>query len=130
MTGPAQSLMVVDDDETFRTRLARAFEDRGFEVRTAKDGAEALRQAKEESPELVVVDLRMPEMNGLELVRALKTEDPTTNIVVLTGYGSIASAVDAVQLGATHYLTKPASAEDVLRAFHRSGPEDRLDERP
>jgi len=75
-----RSLLVVDDDATFRTRLARAFAERGFAVREAADGAEALRLAREESPELAVVDLRMPESDGLEVVRELKAIDPTTNV--------------------------------------------------
>src|SRR5690606_10014170 len=99
----AQTLLVVDDDERFRTRLARAFRERGFAVREAADGAAALALAREESPELAVVDLRMPGASGLEVVRALHALDPTTRIVVLTGYGSIATAVEAMRLGATHY---------------------------
>lgn len=114
-----RTLLVVDDDEAFRTRLMRAFEARGFEVRGAAGVADALTLARAESPELAVVDLRMPDGSGLEAVRGLHAEDAATRIVVLTGYGSIATAVDAVKLGATHYLTKPASVEDLLAAFER-----------
>lgn len=114
----ARSLLVVDDDETFRTRLARAFRARGFEVRSAADYDDAMKLAKEDSPELAVVDLRMPGKSGIELVRDLKALDPAIQIVVLTGYGSIATAVEAVRLGAIHYLTKPADADDILAAFH------------
>ncbi|MCW5835032.1 MAG: response regulator [Labilithrix sp.] len=114
------TLLVVDDDPTFRTRLVRAFEGRGFEVRSAAGAAEALELARAESPELAVVDLRMPGGSGLDVVRELKAIDPTTNIVVLTGYGSIATALEAVHLGATHYLTKPADVDDILAAFARA----------
>jgi two-component system response regulator RegA len=117
-----RTLLVVDDDEPFRTRLMRAFESRGYETRGAADVAEALALAKAESPELAVVDLRMAGGSGLDVVRALHAEDSATRIVVLTGYGSIATAVEAVKLGATHYLTKPASVDDLLAAFdHGSG---------
>lgn len=113
------TLLVVDDDETFRNRLVRAFEARGFEVRAAANGDEALAFAREESPELAVVDLRMPGGWGLDVVRELKAIDPATNVVVLTGYGSIATALEAVRLGATHYLTKPADVDELLAAFAR-----------
>lgn len=115
----AQTLLVVDDDERFRTRLARAFRERGFLVREAADGAAAIALARAESPELAVVDLRMPGGSGLEVVRELHAIDPTTRIVVLTGYGSIATAIEAIRLGATHYLTKPADADEILAAFER-----------
>ena len=100
----ARSVLLVDDDEVFRRRLARAFSDRGWEVREAADLADALSAAEEETPEYVVVDLRLPGGSGLEVVRRLKALDETTSIVVLTGYGSIATALDALRLGATHYL--------------------------
>lgn len=112
-------VLVVDDDATYRTRLVRAFADRGFETRSAACTDEAVAMATQESPELAVVDLKMPGRSGLELVRELKTIDPTTNIVVLTGYGSIATALEAVRLGATHYLTKPCDVDDILAAFER-----------
>jgi two-component system response regulator RegA len=110
-------MLIVEDDEVFRSRLARAFGDRGFDVREASGGQPALAMAREETPEYVVVDLRMPGMSGLEVVRELKALDPTTVIVVLTGYGSIASALEAVRLGARHYLTKPADVDDILAAL-------------
>ncbi len=115
--GDAPSVLVVDDDETFRMRLARAFERRGWEVRAAADGETALALARRESPEHAVVDLRMPGMGGLALVSELLALDPTTRVVVLTGYGSIATAVEAVRRGAKDYLTKPAELEQILRAF-------------
>ncbi len=111
------TILVVDDDEVFRERLARALADRGLEVRTAADPAEALASARSDSPEMAVVDLRMPGGNGLELVRDLKKIDASTKVVVLTGYGSIATATEAMRLGATHYLPKPADADELLAAF-------------
>lgn len=113
------SLLLVDDDDVFRERLGRSFRNRGFYVRTAKDADEARGLARQDSPELAVVDLRMPGGSGLELVRDLKEIDPSTQVVMLTGYGSIATAVDAVKLGACNYLPKPADADDILLAFQR-----------
>jgi two-component system response regulator RegA len=112
-------LLLVDDDATLRERLATALRERGFEVRTAGDYDQALALARAESPELAVVDLRMPGPSGLELLRDLKELDPETRIVVLTGYGSIATTVDAMRLGAVHYLQKPADADEILAAFER-----------
>jgi len=114
-----RTLLVVDDDDVFRNRLVRAMSERGFEARGAGSAAEAIALASADSPELAVVDLRMPDRSGLDLVRELRTMDPGTSVVVLTGYGSIATALEAVRLGATHYLTKPADADEILRAFDR-----------
>ena len=111
--------MLVDDDEIFCRRLARAFEHRGYDVRTAGHYDEAVATARRDSPEFAVVDLRMPGRSGLELVCALKEIDPATKTVVLTGYGSIANAIDAIRLGATYYLPKPADADDIVAAFAR-----------
>src|SRR5258707_4535175 len=113
------SILIVDDDEVYRNRLGRAFVDRGYDVRTAHDHDSALAIATEDSPELAVVDLKMPGKSGLELVKALREIDPATKTVVLTGYGSIATAIDAVRLGATYYLSKPADADDIVGAFAR-----------
>jgi two-component system response regulator RegA len=115
-----RSILLVDDDATFRTRLARAFAERGFAVREAAGERAAEALARAESPELAVVDLRIADGDGLAVVRALRAIDATTNVVVLTGYGSIATALEAVRLGATHYLTKPADADDLLAAFARA----------
>ncbi|WP_394832138.1 response regulator transcription factor [Pendulispora rubella] len=112
-----RSILVVDDDDTFRTRLVRAFADRGFDARGAANGEEALRRARTESPEYAVVDLRMPGDFGLDVVRALREIDEATRIVVLTGYGSIATAIEAIRMGAVDYLTKPADADQILAAF-------------
>jgi two-component system, response regulator RegA len=114
------TLLVVDDDDVFRSRLMRALAERGYEVRGASDVDAAVALAKEESPEYALVDLKMPGRSGLELVRELKAIDPSTQVVVLTGYGSIATALEAVRLGALHYLTKPADADEILAAFARA----------
>jgi two-component system response regulator RegA len=113
------SILIVDDDEVYRTRLGRAFVERGYEVRTAHDFDSALALAQGESPEFAVLDLKMPGKSGLELVQALREVDRATKMVVLTGYGSIATAIDAVRLGATYYLSKPADADDIVAAFAR-----------
>jgi two-component system response regulator RegA len=112
-----RTILVVDDDHAFRTRLVRAFRDRGLEASGAASHEEAIAAARRESPELALVDLRLPGTSGLELVRDLKSLDPTTRIIVLTGYGSIATAVRSVQLGASTYLTKPLDADQILAAF-------------
>lgn len=114
------SLLVVDDDDRFRERLARAFEKRGYDVRAFASGAEAVASANDESPELALVDLRMPGEWGLHVVRELLALDPETKVVVLTAYGSIATAIEAVRLGAASYLQKPGSVEEIERAFYAS----------
>jgi two-component system response regulator RegA len=119
-TEDRESFLLVDDDEVFRSRLARALESRGYDVRQAADFDSAVRLAREESPERAVVDLRMPGKSGLEVVEALGGIDATTKVIVLTGYGSIATAVDAMRLGATNYLAKPADVDDILTAFKRA----------
>jgi two-component system response regulator RegA len=116
------SLLIVDDDETYRTSLQRAFERREFDVRVAANTNEAIAVARETALSYASVDLRMPGESGLVLVRELKSLRPDIVIVVLTGYGSIATAVEAVKLGATHYLAKPADANDLLAAFGRAAP--------
>ena len=117
---PKPSILLVDDDERLRSRMARAFEVRGYEARQAEGYDEAVAAASAESTEYAVIDLRMPGKSGLEVVRALRGIDPSTKIVVLTGYGSIATALEAVRLGATHYLTKPADVDEVITAFERA----------
>lgn len=114
-----QSILVVDDDDLLRQQLARAFERRGLEVRTAANLAEAKARITEESPELAVVDLKMPDGSGMKLLELLHQVDPTTKSVMLTGYGSIATAIDAVRLGATYFLQKPADADEILNVFLR-----------
>ena len=113
----ARRLLLVDDDETFRTRLARAFVARGLEVATAADPGAALDERRREPPDYAVVDLKMPGGSGLDLVRDLAAGAPGLRIVVLTGYGSIASAVEALRLGADDYLSKPVDADEVIAAL-------------
>ena len=115
--GPDPSLLLVDDDEIFLTRLARAMEKRGFSVQQAPSVAEARRMVAERPPAYAVVDLRLEDGNGLDVVDALREARENTRIVVLTGYGAIATAVAAVKMGATDYLSKPADADDVIRAL-------------
>jgi two-component system response regulator RegA len=116
---PKPSVLLVDDDERLRSRMARAFESRGYETYQARDYDEAMAVAEDESTEFAVVDLRMPGKSGLDVVRELHRIDESTKIVVLTGYGSIATALEAMRLGATHYLTKPADVDEVIAAFDR-----------
>jgi two-component system response regulator RegA len=116
-TAAGRSLLVVDDDAPFRERLVRAMRDRGFEATGVGDHKSAVEAASGDSPELALVDLRLPGQSGLQVVRDLKQLDPSTVIVVLTGYGSIATAVESIKLGAASYLTKPADADQIVAAF-------------
>ena len=124
MTEPTDSdaplILLVDDDERLRATLARALEKRGYAVQCAGNYGDAIAIARANSPELAVVDLRMPGPSGLELLRTLKEIDPETRVVVLTGYGSIATTIDAMRLGAVYYLQKPADADEILAAFARA----------
>lgn len=113
-----RTLLVVEDDEQLRNRLLAAFRDRGFSVVGAASAEEALLNT-DEAPEYAVVDLRIGQDSGLEVLRALLAKDPGTRVVMLTGFGSIATAVEAMRLGATHYLTKPADADEILIALER-----------
>jgi len=113
------TILIVDDDRVLSERLVKAFRERGFEAQGAASVDEALSIARSEPPEYAVVDLRIAEHSGLELSRELLALDPETRIVILTGYGSIATAIDAVRLGAVYYLSKPADADDILQAFAR-----------
>lgn len=114
-----RNLLLVDDDETFLSVLSRAMERRGFSVRAAKCVEEALELASCEPPEYAVIDLKMPGESGLVLIEKLLDLDGKTRIVVLTGYASIATAVEAIKLGAVHYLAKPARAEEIVAALKR-----------
>jgi two-component system response regulator RegA len=113
------TLLLVDDDTTFAGVLAEAFEARGYAVCVAHNVPEGLQAATADPPEYAVVDLKMPGPSGLELVAKLKSLDENTRIVVLTGYASVATAVEAIKLGALHYLAKPADADEILAAFRR-----------
>ncbi|NTV15318.1 MAG: response regulator [Desulfobulbaceae bacterium] len=115
------TILLVDDEAHFRDRLARALGRRGHQVLAAADYAEAMDLLSRERPELAVVDLRMPGPSGLELVKAALAALPSLKIVVLTGYGSIATATEAIRLGALNYLPKPADAEEILAAFMQPG---------
>ncbi|MBC8132338.1 MAG: response regulator [Deltaproteobacteria bacterium] len=114
MTLPtARSILIVDDDDAFRERLARALRARGFTVNAAGNLAGAIAATKEHPPEFAVVDMRMPDASGQDVVDAIAPISPHTRIVILTGYGSIASAVDALHRGAHHYLSKPIDADQL-----------------
>ncbi len=119
MQDQSPSLLLVDDDETFRSVLTRVLQRRGFCVQQAGSEAEAVACAEAESPEYAVVDLKLGGDSGLAVVKALHVLDAETRIVVLTGYASIATAIEAIKLGATHYLAKPATAEEIVAAFQR-----------
>lgn len=119
--GPDSSLLLVDDDEIFLNRLARAMEKRGFTVNRAASVAEARALLAENAPAFAVVDLRLEDGNGLDLVDAIREARADARIVVLTGYGAIATAVAAVKMGATDYLSKPADADEVTRALLARG---------
>ena len=113
------SMLIVDDDAVLLNRLVRAFRDREYDASGATSFEAALESARRDPPEFAVIDLRIADASGLELVRELLALDPETQIVILTGYGSIATAIDAVRLGAVYYLAKPADADDILAAFAR-----------
>lgn len=114
------SLLIVDDDTTFCDVLAKAMSKRGFNVACAHTIDEALENAESSTPEFAIVDLKLSNDSGLMLVEKLKTIDPGTRIVMLTGYASIATAVEAIKLGATHYLAKPVDADEIMKAFERT----------
>jgi two-component system response regulator RegA len=118
--------LIVDDDEVFRNRLCRALAERRWEGEAVPGGDEALKFARERSPDLVLVDLRMPGIGGLDVVQELREIDSSMKIVVLTGYGSIPTAISAMKRGADHYLSKPADADQILTVFEtlRSAPND------
>lgn len=112
-------LLIVDDDQTFRRVLERAMQRRGYEVMTAESVESAMTIANQHAPEYAVIDLKMHGASGLELVKYLHQLDAQTRMVVLTGYASIATAIEAIKLGATHYLAKPAHADEIIAAFTR-----------
>jgi two-component system response regulator RegA len=117
--GDRPSLLLVDDDVTFCSVLSKALEKRGFRVRLAHSVAAALSDIQGRPPEYAVIDLKMPDESGLLLVSKLKALDEQTKIVVLTGYANFATAVEAIKLGATYYLSKPADADEIVAAFGR-----------
>jgi two-component system response regulator RegA len=112
-----RSLLIVEDDKSFLQRLAKALEARGFIVETAETVAEGLRKVANNAPAFAVVDMRLGDGNGLDVISALKRERPEARALILTGYGNIATAVNAVKIGAVDYLAKPADADDVVAAL-------------
>ena len=115
----AACCLIVDDSDLYRERLAEAIADRGYRVIAADGYDAALDRVREHRPGLAIVDLKMPGRSGLELVQTLRTASPGTKCVVVTGFGSIANAVDAIHAGAVNYVTKPADADEILAALHR-----------
>lgn len=118
MNNPSHIFLVVDDDERFRERLAKSLRLRGYTVFTAGNHQEALHLAEQHLPTHATVDLRLPEAHGLDILRDLRARVPQIRIVVLTGYGSIATTVEAMRLGAIDYLTKPTDTDRILAAFN------------
>ena len=114
---PKGSLLIVDDDLDFSEALTRAMQRRGYQVICVHDEVAALKAADEFAPEYALVDLRLGQASGLSLVERLAQDDPEMRIVVLTGYASIATAVEAIKLGALHYLTKPAEPDEIVVAL-------------
>ena len=119
MTLDDKIALVIDDNDAFRIRLSRALVDRGWRAESAAEGEAVLKLAEAFSPDLAIVDLRLPGMGGLDIVRALRQLDDSICIIVLTGYGSIATALTATRLGADHYLSKPADADEILSVYER-----------
>ena len=118
-----QSILLVDDSFVLRDRLAIAFQERGFRVVVAGTCDEAVELYRHDPTELAVVDLRMPGRIGLSIIADLKAIRPDVQVLILSGFGSIATAIDAIRLGAVNFLPKPADADDILNAFKRGGSE-------
>ena len=112
-----RSLLIVEDDKSFLQRLARAMETRGFVVTTAESVADGLLQVEKAAPAFAVVDMRLGDGNGLDVISAMNKRRPGARAIILTGYGNIATAVNAVKLGAVDYLAKPVDADDVVSAL-------------
>jgi len=116
-----RSLLIVDDDKSFVTRLARSMETRGFTVTTVQSVAEGLAEIGRSAPAFAVVDMRLSDGNGLDVISELKAKRPEARGIVLTGYGNIVTAVTAVKLGAFDYLAKPADADEIYSALMATG---------
>ena len=114
------NLLLVDDDETFCSVLKPALEKRNFQVSIANDVKSGISLAEQTEPEYAVIDLRIGHDSGLEMVKKLISLDDNTQIVMLTGFASIATAVEAIKLGAIHYLTKPANADEIVNALYKN----------
>ena len=121
--GEDASLLIVEDDKPFLTRLARAMEGRGFAVDTAESVEEAVAKVRANPPAYAVVDMRLADGNGLDVIAAIRQKREDTRAIILTGYGNIATAVTAVKLGAVDYLSKPADADEIYAALTRSAGE-------
>ena len=119
---PICRYLIVDDDPTFCAALARSLERLHHDVVIAHDADSALRECARFRPQRAILDLKLAESSGLHLIPRLKALDPELHIVVLTGYASVATAVNAIKLGATHYLGKPAGIAEILAAFQDQGP--------
>ncbi len=119
MTNPC-TLLIVDDDDVLRSQLVRGFQRRNFNVLSAASHNEALEVVKTQAPDRAVLDLKMPGESGLETLEALKVQFPELEAVILTGYGSISTTVNAMRLGAVNYLPKPADIDDILAAFEKA----------
>ncbi|WP_116366667.1 response regulator transcription factor [Parahaliea mediterranea] len=126
----AQRILLVDDDEVFTTVMARGFERRGFRTLSCHNGHAAMAACPDFAPTHILLDLNMPELSGLAALPALLEAAPQARLVVLTGYSSIATAVDAIKAGATQYLCKPATVDEVLRAFDGAAPVQPAVEQP
>ncbi|MEO8811864.1 MAG: ActR/PrrA/RegA family redox response regulator transcription factor [Caulobacteraceae bacterium] len=118
---PDRSLLLLDDDAALRSRLGRALESRGFETRLVESVADAIEAVDESAPAFAVLDMRLEDGTGLRVVECLREARPDCRIVMLTGYGNIATAVAAVKAGAVDYLSKPADADDVVKALLAAG---------
>jgi len=118
-TEDKKTLLLVDDDATFCRVLAKALEKRSFDVFTATELATGLELAADHRPDYAIIDLRIGHESGLELVEKLHTQNPDLRMLMLTSYASISTAVEAIKLGAVHYLTKPATVEDIINALQR-----------
>jgi len=112
-------VLVVDDDDVFRNRLCKALAQRAWEVSAAAQGNEAIARARNSPPDLVLVDLRMPGMDGLDVLEEIRSLSSSATIIVLTGYGSIPTTVSALKRGADYYLSKPADADQIIAAYEK-----------
>lgn len=127
---PDKSLLLLDDDQALRTRMGRALEARGFQVTTAESVTEAMQLLRDKAPAFAVLDMRLEDGNGLKIVEAVREKREDARIVMVTGYGAIATAVAAVKAGAVDYLSKPADADDVVKALLATGDSPEPPENP
>ncbi len=130
MAETAKSFLIVDDDATFTRVLSRAMTRRGFDVKVARSAESAIELLQEWQPDYASLDLKMEGASGLTVIPALTAVNPDIKIVVLTGYASISTAVEAIKLGATQYLPKPANADDILQALEQTTPDESIEIAP